>query len=116
MADKVKFALALVILAAGVAVFYILSEQAMVLRVLAVLAGLGCSLLVASKTAQGQNFGLFAADAWLEAKKVVWPSRKETTQTTAAVFGFVVIMALFLYFTDKTLEWALYDLVLGWKK
>ena len=116
MADKVKFALALVILAAGVAVFYLLSEQAMVLRVLAVLAGLAGGGALAWKTASGQSFALFATDAWVEAKKVVWPSRKETMQTTAAVFGFVVIMAVFLYLTDKTLEWALYDLVLGWKK
>ena len=52
----------------------------------------------------------------VEAKKVVWPTRKETTQTTGAVFAFVVIMALFLYLTDRSLEWVLYDLVLGWRK
>ena len=86
------------------------------LRVLAVLAGLAGGAALAWKTVSGQSFALFATDAWVEAKKVVWPSRKETMQTTAAVFGFVVIMAVFLYLTDKTLEWALYDLVLGWKK
>jgi preprotein translocase subunit SecE len=46
----------------------------------------------------------------------VWPTRKEAVQTTAAVFGFVLIMAVFLWITDKSLEWALYDLILGWKK
>ena len=116
MADKIKFVLALVILAAGVAGFYLLSEQAMILRVLAVLVGLALAIAVAWKTEPGQRFFGFANEAVVEAKKVVWPSRKETMQTTGAVFAFVVVMALFLYFTDKTLEWALYDLVLGWKK
>ena len=51
-----------------------------------------------------------------EVKKVVWPTRKETMQTTAAVFAFVVVMAVFLWVSDKTLEWVLYELILGWKK
>ena len=55
-------------------------------------------------------------DRDVELKKVVWPTRKETVQTTAAVFAFVVVMALFLWVSDKTLEWVLYDLILGWKK
>ncbi|MCB4360340.1 preprotein translocase subunit SecE [Quatrionicoccus australiensis] len=116
MADKIKFALALVILAAGVAGFYLLSEQAMILRVLAVLVGLALASAVAWKTEPGQRFFAFANEAVVEAKKVVWPSRKETMQTTGAVFAFVVVMAVFLYLTDKSLEWVLYDLVLGWKK
>ena len=116
MADKIKFSLALVILAAGVAGFYLLSEQAMILRVLAVLVGVALAVVVAWKTEQGQHFFTFANEAVVEARKVVWPTRKETMQTTAMVFAFVVVMALFLYLTDKSLEWVLYDLVLGWKK
>lgn len=116
MADKVKFALALVLLAAGVAGFYLLSEQAMILRVLAVLAGVAVAAAVAWNTAPGQRFFAFAGESVVEARKVVWPSRKETLQTTGAVFAFVVVMAVFLYLTDKSLEWVLYDLVLGWKK
>jgi len=64
----------------------------------------------------GKRFVSFAQDAWREVKKVVWPTRKETMQMTLYVFGLVVIMALFLWFTDKTLEWVLYDLILGWRK
>ncbi len=116
MADKIKFALALVLLAAGVAGFYLLSEQAMILRVLAVLVGLALAAVVAWKTEPGRRFFTFANESVIEAKKVVWPSRKETMQTTAMVFVFVVVMAVFLYVTDKSLEWVLYDLVLGWKK
>ena len=52
----------------------------------------------------------------IEAKKVVWPTRKETVQTTGIVFAFVLVMAIMLWITDKSLEWVLYDLVLGWKK
>ncbi len=116
MADKIKFALALAMLAAGVAAFYLLAEQAMILRVLAVLAGVALAAAIAWKTEPGQRFFTFANEAVVEAKKVVWPTRKETVQSTAMVFAFVVIMALFLYLTDKSLEWVLYDLVLGWKK
>lgn len=116
MVDKIKFALALLLLAAGVAGFYLLAEQAMILRVLAVLAGVALAATVAAKTEPGLRFFVFAQEAVVEAKKVVWPSRKETMQTTGAVFAFVVVMAIFLYLTDKSLEWVLYDLVLGWRK
>ncbi len=116
MADKIKFALALVLLAAGVAGFYLLGEQATILRVLAVLAGVGAAAAVAWQTEQGRSFFSFAKEARDEAKKVVWPSRKETLQTTGLVFAFVVVMAIFLWLTDKSLEWVFYDIVLGWKK
>jgi len=116
MADKIKFALALMLLAAGVAGFYLLSEQAMILRVLSVLAGFGAGTAVAWFTEPGQRFFSFSKEATTEAKKVAWPTRKETMQTTGIVFGFVVVMALFLWLTDKSLEWVLYDLVLGWRK
>jgi preprotein translocase subunit SecE len=116
MADKIKFALALVLLVAGLAAFYLLAEQPMILRILAVFAGVGVAAAVAWQTEPGMRFFGFAKDATTEAKKVVWPSRKETLQTTLAVFAFVVVMALFLWLTDKSLEWVLYDLVLRWKK
>ena len=115
MADKFKFALALALLAAGVVGFYLLSEQPLVLRVLSVLVGLGAGIAVASISEPGRRFIGFARESITETKKVVWPSRKETTQTTGLVFAFVFVMAIFLWLTDKSLEWVLYDLVLGWK-
>jgi preprotein translocase subunit SecE len=116
MADRIKFALALLLVAAGVAGFYFLSEQPLILQVLSVLAGLVAGAAVAWFTEPGQRFFVFAKEAWTETKKVVWPSRKETFQTTGAVFAFVVAMAIFLWLTDKSLEWVLYDLILGWTK
>ena len=101
---------------AGLAGFYYFSEQALVLRVLYVIAGIAAGIAVAWFTAPGQEFFAFARDSWSETRKVVWPTRKEAIQTTAAVFGFVFVMALFLWVADKGLEWALYDLILGWKK
>ena len=58
----------------------------------------------------------FGREAVREVKKVVWPTRKEAIQMTAYVFAFVVVMAIFLWVTDKTIEWLVFDLVLGWRK
>ncbi len=116
MADNIKFVLALLLLVAGVAGFYLLGEQPMILRVLSVLAGLGAGAAAAWFTGPGQRFFEFSREAVVETKKVAWPSRRETIQTTGIVFAFVVVMAIVLWMTDKTLEWVLYDLILGWKK
>ena len=116
MADTIKLVVAALLVAAGVAGYYALGKAAMVLRILAVVAGIAAGAAVASLSDRGRQFIAFAGEAVVEAKKVVWPTRKETMQTTAAVFGFVVVMAMFLWVSDKTLEWVLYDLVLGWKK
>jgi preprotein translocase subunit SecE len=116
IADKAKLGLALLLVAAGIFAYYWLGEQPLVLRLVAVLLGFVLGGLVAWLSEPGRQFISFAAESWGEVKKVVWPTRKETIQTTAAVFAFVVVMAVFLWLTDKTLEWMLYDLLLGWKK
>ena len=82
----------------------------------ALMAGIFAGGAVAWFSAQGQQFFAFARESVTETKKVVWPSRKESLQTTGVVFAFVVVMALFLWVTDKTLEVLLYDVILGWKK
>ena len=115
MADKLKFAAALLLLVAGLAGFYLLSDQPMILRVLSVLAGVAAGVAVAWFTEPGQRFFVFSREAAAEAKKVAWPTRKETLQTTGIVFGFVLIMAVVLWIADKSLEKVLYDWVLGWK-
>ena len=116
MIDKVKLAIAVVLVGAGIWGYYWLGDDtALVLRVLAVAAGIAAGAAVAWFSEPGRQFGVFAAESVAEVKKVVWPTRKETMQTTAAVFAFVVAMAIFLWVSDKTLEWVLYDLILGWK-
>ena len=116
MTDKIKLGAGVVLVGLGIWGYYWLGDSALVLRILAVIAGLLAAAAVAWWSEPGRQFAVFAGEAIEEAKKVVWPTRKETMQTTAAVFAFVVVMALFLWMTDKTLEWALYDLILGWKK
>jgi len=64
----------------------------------------------------GKELIAFGRDSAKEVRKVVWPTRKEAIQMTGYVFAFVVLMALFMFTTDKTLEWVLYDLILGWKR
>jgi preprotein translocase subunit SecE len=116
MIDKVKLAGAVVLVALGVWGYYWLADSALVLRVLIVIAGLLAAGAVAWWSEPGKQFAVFAGESVAEVKKVVWPTRKETVQTTAAVFAFVVVMAIFLWITDKGLEWVLYDLIMGWKK
>jgi preprotein translocase subunit SecE len=106
MTDKIKLGLAVLLLAAGIAGFYLLSEHALVLRVLAVLVGVAMAIFVARFTGPGQQFFAFGKDSWVETKKVVWPTRKETFQTTGVVFLLVVVIALFLWIVDASLMWA----------
>jgi len=110
--DKVKLTLAIALVGAGIWAYYWLSESALVLRLLAVAAGIAAGAAVAWLSEPGRQFMIFALESWAEVKKVVWPTRKETIQTTAAVFAFVIAMAVFLWITDKILEWGVYDLLL----
>ena len=116
MVDKVKLGIAVALVAAGVWGYYLLGDSFVLLRLLSVVAGIAAGAAVAWTSAPGKEFFVFARESLAEAKKVVWPTRKETIQTTLAVFAFMVVMALFLWVSDKTLEWVLYDLLLGWKK
>jgi preprotein translocase subunit SecE len=111
-ADIAMLAVAVLLVAAGIAGYYLLGDAPLVVRFLSVLGGIVAGLAVGYFSAPGREFAVFAGEAVGEVKKVVWPTRKETMQTTAAVFAFVVVMALFLWLTDKSLEWALYELIL----
>ena len=104
------------LLAVGAVVaFYVVKADAWVRWV--ALAVLLVAAVATFFTAEaGKQLVAFGRDSWREVGKVVWPSRKEALQMTGYVFAFVVVMALFLWLTDKTLEWVLYDLILGWKR
>ena len=111
-----KIAMAIVAAIAGVVGFYYLSDKPALVRAGALVAGLAISVLILWSSATGRDFLNFAKEAVRETKKVVWPTRKEATQITGIVFAFVLVMAMFLWGTDKVLEFVLYDLILGWKK
>ena len=115
-ADKVKLAVAGVLVVAAVVVFYMLAKQDLWVRVGALVVLLAAAVATFFTSEMGKELIAYGRDSAREVKKVVWPTRKETLQMTAYVFAFVVVMALFLWFTDKTLEWVLYDLILGWRK
>jgi len=112
MADKIKLVVAFLVVALGIAGFYLLSGSPTVVRVLSVLAGVGLAATIAYFTVPGKAFFAFSQESVAEARKVVWPTRKETMQMTGVVILFVVVMALFLWLVDSGLFW-LVKLVMG---
>lgn len=113
--DKAKLAAAVLLVILALAGFYLLGQRGVLVQWGALIVGLIAAAVVFFLSESGRQLVAFGRDSWREVKKVVWPTRKEAIQTTAYVFAFVVVMALFLWLTDKTLEWLLYDLVLGWR-
>lgn len=101
--NKLKLGLIFVFIVTGIAGFIYLSESAMVVRVLSILTGFLLAAVTAKFTTQGQEFFVFCRESSEETKKVVWPSRKETLQTSGVVFAFVIAMALFLWLIDAGL-------------
>ncbi len=116
--DKFKVALAAIATIAGVVGFFVLKGQnkPALMCAAALFAGLVIAVLLLWTSATGRDFLGFAKEAVRETKKVVWPTRKEATQITMVVFGFVLVMAMFLWGTDKILEFLMYDVILGWKQ
>lgn len=115
-ADKAKLAGAALLAVGSIAVFYALGKQDLWLRVLALLVVLGAAVALFFTSETGKQLIGFGRESAREVRKVVWPTRKEALQMTGYVMAFVFVMALFMFLTDKTLEWVLYDLILGWKR
>jgi len=103
MVDKIKLLVALLLVAAGIAGYYYLHDSPSVLRLVSILVGLLLAAGVAWTSESGKRFFTFGRDSVAEAKRVVWPTRKETIQTTAVVIAFAVTMALFLWAVDASL-------------
>jgi preprotein translocase subunit SecE len=112
--DKAKLALAVALLVGGVVAFYLLGQQSLWLRLAALFGSMILALVMFFISEPGKQFTGYSRDSVREVKKVVWPTRKEAMQMTGYVFIFVFVMALFLWLTDKTVSWVLYDLILGW--
>jgi len=104
--DKVKLAIAIVIVIAGVAGYYVLANQAAWLRWLSVIASLVLAGVVVAFSRYGSEFRRFVELARIELRKIVWPTRQETLQTTLVVFGFVIVAGVFFWLLDLALAWA----------
>ena len=115
-ADKAKLGAAAVLLIAALGLFYGLGSQPMWVRVVTLLVLLAGAVVVFFLSEPGRALIAYGQDSVRETKKVVWPTRKEAMQMTGIVFAFVILMAIFLWLTDKSLEYVLYDLILGWKR
>ncbi len=114
-ADRVKVALAVALAIGGLISYYVLAEQPMVVRLLALIGGLIAGIVVGWFSHPGRRLISFFKDSWKEVKRVVWPDKKETWTMTLYVFVFVVIMAIFLWIVDKTVEWLIFGLMLDWR-
>lgn len=115
-ADKAKLFMAAALLVGGLVAFYLLDQRDLWVRIAALLVLAAAAIVVFFISEPGKALIAYGKDSVREVRKVVWPSRKEALQMTGYVFAFVFVMALFLWVTDKTLEWVFYDLILGWGK
>jgi preprotein translocase subunit SecE len=109
--DTVKLVFSLLVLVAGIFAFYYFKEESQLLRVLGILAVAVVSFLIVASTVLGKRAIGFAKDARTEVRKVVWPSRQETTQTTIAVLVMVLIVAIMLWLIDMFLGWGIKSLL-----
>ena len=115
-ADKAKLGVAVLLLIASLVAFYMLAKQGELAQWGALLVLLAGAIGMFFTAEAGKALIAYGRDSAKEVRKVVWPTHKEARQMTAYVFAFVVAMALFLWLSDKTLEWVIYDLILGWKR
>ena len=114
-ADRLKLGLAVLVLIAGIVGFSLLGAQPMVARIGVFLAGVVLAALIAWTSEPGRRTLGFAQESYSEVKRVVWPTRKETIQMTGIVFAFALLMSIFLWIVDRSAEWLLYSVLLGWK-
>lgn len=113
--DKLMLALGVLLVLAGFVGFFWLASQQWYVRGAALAVGIIAGVAVGLMSAPGKGLIAFAKDSYKEVRKVVWPTRKEATQTTLVVFGFVLVMAIFLWLSDKSIEWVIFSAILGWK-
>ena len=106
MSDKIKIALALIIVGSGVVGFYAFPDQSVLLRVIGLLVLLGLATFIYTKSVVGGETVAYIRGATIEIRKVVWPTRKETINTTLLVSAMVVLIGLILWLFDVFLVWA----------
>ncbi|OGT64232.1 MAG: preprotein translocase subunit SecE [Gammaproteobacteria bacterium RIFCSPLOWO2_02_47_7] len=109
--DTIKIALSILIVASATTLFYLYSEHSLLLRVVGLLAAIVIAVLITLKTEKGRQLWIFVQDAQIEVRKVVWPTREETLQTTMIVILMVVVIAIFLWLLDMFLGWSIGQLL-----
>ncbi len=114
--DKAKLVLAGLLVLGGLVVFYLMASKGAWVQWGGLVGGLVLGVIAFFSSESGRRLIGFGRDSWREMDKVVWPARKDSLQTTAFVFAFSVAIAVFLWLADQVLQWALYDLILGWKR
>jgi preprotein translocase subunit SecE len=110
--DTAKLAVAALLLVAGVFAFYWYQDQSTLYRILGLLAIVAVAAGIALTTAKGRSIVSFLQDSRTEVRKMVWPSRTETVQTTLVVFLVVIVVGIFLWLLDMFLGW-LIRLIIG---
>jgi len=115
-ADRLKLALSVLVIIAGIVGFSMLeSKIPMVGRIAVFIGSLILAAVIAWFSEPGRRTIAFAQDSYNEVRRVIWPTRKETMQMTGIVFAFVAVMGLFLWLLDKLIAWVLFGVLLGWK-
>ncbi len=109
--DTLKLTVAVLIVGSGIVAFYIYAEQPLLYRVLGMLAGICIATLIAYQTSKGQKIWEFFQGAQIEVRKVVWPTRQETVQTTLIVILMVIFIAILLWLLDMFLGWSIGSLM-----
>ncbi|WP_225721400.1 preprotein translocase subunit SecE [Candidatus Vallotiella sp. (ex Adelges kitamiensis)] len=113
--NRLLFALSILLIIAGVSGFYLLEMYDWYIRSLVLVICVVVGIAVELASSSGRSFIIFVKDSYREVQKVIWPTRKEASQTTIVVFSFVLLMAIYLWISDKTIEWIIFSLILGWK-
>jgi preprotein translocase subunit SecE len=113
--DRLLLIAGVLLVLAGFVGFFWLSGQEWYVRGAVLVVGVAAGIVVGLLSSPGKGFIAFAKDSYKEVRKVVWPTRKEASQTTLVVFGFVLAMAVFLWVSDKSIEWVIFSAILGWK-
>lgn len=111
-ADIARWAVVAALLVTGIAGFYYFADQALLYRVLGLVAMFAAAAAVAAGSAHGRRFLGFMRESRAEVRKMVWATRAETLQTSLVVFAAVIVMALFLWLLDRLLSWGV-SLLLG---
>ncbi len=109
--DTVKLVVALLIVISAIAGFYFFADQSLLFRVIGILAAIGVAVIIALQTSKGREIWGFIQDSQIEVRKVVWPTRQETVQTTLIVILMVIFVAIILWLLDMFLGWSVGSLM-----